>query len=172
MIRNVSDITFENFENPWNFFNLFLKTDKVGINNFLRKEGILATEIKCLKCEGMCSLRVYSRVAAGECKKNRNHEFSAYKFSFFERTKLDIPDILLFIISYLDNMTLKQCATRAGIDYSNTAVQWGSYIREVMVQYHHDIIKTTEFDGDVELDESVFGRKSKYHRGATKGKCI
>ena len=137
VIRDVSSITLADFENPWNFFNLFLNCDRLEMNTFLRREGLLSSEIDCPKCDGLCTLRKKMNAAACEvfrCKNNRNHEFSAYKFSFFEKCKIDIPDIMLFVVCYLDNMSLKQCAAKSGIDYLPiNAWFWGYYALRVLL---------------------------------------
>ncbi|CAC5426613.1 unnamed protein product [Mytilus coruscus] len=45
------------------------------------------------------------------------------------------------------------------MDYKNTSVNWASYIRELFCQYVSTIYDYTEFEGEVEFDESLFGRK-------------
>ena len=55
---------------------------------------------------------------------------------------------------------------KSNIDYS-TAVQWAAWIRDLLVQWVWEEVITQElkFDGIMEIDESLFGRKIKYHRG-------
>ena len=42
------------------------------------------------------------------CTINRNHERGIRYLSYFENANLTIPDIILFIKSYLDKLTLRQ----------------------------------------------------------------
>ncbi|CAG2192718.1 unnamed protein product [Mytilus edulis] len=88
---------------------------------------------------------------------------------FLEGSSFNIRDIIVFIKYYLECHTLLQCSKSANMDYKNTSVYWASYIRELFCQYVSTIYDYTEFEGEVELDESLFGRKVKYHRGNPSG---
>ena len=55
------------------------------------------------------------------------------------------------------------------MDYRHTAVNWASYIGELFCQYVFDTYERITFDGEVEIDESIFGRKVKYHKGQPRG---
>ena len=47
VIRNISDITFENFKNPWNFFNLFFFEHRQSENQqFLARRGYFGNRNK------------------------------------------------------------------------------------------------------------------------------
>ena len=41
-----------------------------------------------------------------------------------------------------------------------------------MKKYVWDVFRTTRFSGEVEIDESLFGRKCKYHRGYDRTKKV
>ncbi|CAG2198649.1 unnamed protein product [Mytilus edulis] len=99
----------------------------------------------------------------------KGHEYGMRKYSFFEGSSFNIRDIIVFIKYYLECHTLLQCSKSANMDYKNTSVNWASYIRELFCQYVSTIYDYTEFEGEVELDESLFGRKVKYHRGNSSG---
>ena len=94
------------------------------------------------------------------------------KNSFFEGSAYKIRDIMIFIKHYLEGNSLHQCALATGMDYRHTAVDWGSFIRELFCQYVHDSYGMTMFEGDVESDESLFGRKIKYNKGEPRGHKI
>jgi hypothetical protein len=51
------------------------------------------------------------------------------------------------------------------IIYTHTFVNWGSYAREIFCEFVYSTYKDLVFDGDVEIDESWFGRRVKYNRG-------
>ena len=67
---------------------------------------------------------------------------------------------------------MKQCALSTGMDYKTTAVNWASYIREMFMEYVYKNYQTLKFDTEVEIDESLFGRKIKYNRGRPTGQKI
>ena len=62
-------------------------------------------------------------------------------------------------------MTLNRCAKNAGISYGGTAVDWANFHREIFKEYIQTVLPNIIFEGDVEIDESLFGRRCKYHRG-------
>ena len=58
------------------------------------------------------------------------------------------------------------------MDYKHTAVNWASYIREIFCQYVFDTYNMMNFEGEVEIDASLFGRKVKYNKGQPRGHRI
>ena len=44
-------------------------------------------------------------------------------------------------------------------------MEWASFIRELFKENFHQNIKNLVMSGEIEIDESLFGRKIKYHRG-------
>jgi transposase-like protein len=58
---------------------------------------------------------------------------------------------------------------------SEAAVQWGQYVRDVMCEWfktQRDAVSIGGVNHVVEIDESLFGRKMKYHRGARLGQQV
>ena len=86
-------------------------------------------------------------------------------YSFFDRSNITIQDAMVFIKSYLDKMTLLQCSIFSGISYRSTAVNWASFLRELFKEHFFIHTRHRVLSGEVEIDESLFGRKMKYHRG-------
>ena len=78
---------------------------------------------------------------------------------FFEKSSYNIRDLIIFIKYYIEGHSLHQCALNTGMDYRHTAVNLASYIRELFCQYVFDTYERITFDGEVEIDESIFGRK-------------
>jgi hypothetical protein len=89
------------------------------------------------------------------------------KYSFLQGSSYDIRDLLLFIKkTFRWPIYLHQSASSTGMEYHHTYVDWASY--EFVYSTYKDIV----FDGDVEIDESLFGRKAKYNRGNPTGTRI
>lgn len=99
------------------------------------------------------------------CSKSRDHKCSIFKHLFFEGLKLYIWDIFMFTKCYLDNLTLKQRATFSGVSYGSRAVDWVEFIRELMKEFYKVHFKNMTISGTIEPDESIFGRRVKYHWG-------
>ena len=113
-------ISLKDFRNPWNFFNIFLTSEEEA-HAWCRKEGLLATSLPCDKCDGELTLRKRKGFVANEsfrCNKNTSHETQTRRYSFFENSKLPVNDIMLFTKSYLENNSLRQCATFAQLELS------------------------------------------------------
>lgn len=71
----------------------------------------------------------------------------------------------LFIKSYLEKNSLAQCARFSGMAYKSTTVNWACFMREVFKEYFHNTLRNVKFQGIVEIDESLFGRRVKFHKG-------
>lgn len=99
------------------------------------------------------------------CNGNKQHKMSSRLYSFFDRSNLVLQDIILFIRSYLEKNSLAQCARFSGMAYKSTAVNWACFMREVFKEYFHNTLRNVKFQGIVEIDESLFGRRVKYLKG-------
>ena len=170
-IEKVNELEFKDFVNPWSFHALFISCDEV-VYAWLREKGFLASTLTC-HCGKEAKLNRRNRLKDGFTFRCRgDHEFSMRKNSFFEGSSYNIRDLVLFMKTYIQGCSLKQCALSVGMDYRHTAVNWASYIRELFTQYVFDTYKTLKFTGEVEIDESLFGRKIKYNKGQPRGNRI
>ena len=152
-LNALEDIETSDFNNPWNFYYLFL-SDESTIQNWCTDNGLLARSIKCtanVNFEDTETGQVQSRTCGGlmilkprlskpdntifSCSLHNRHEQAYRTYSFFEKSNLTISDIMVFIKSYLDNLTLMQCARFTGIAYKGTAVNWASFIRELFKEF-------------------------------------
>ena len=79
---------------------------------------------------------------------------------------------MMFIYNYAQGSTLFDATLAGGMAYTSTGVDWASFVRDICVEYYVQEIEKTKFDGVVEIDESLFGRKVKHNRGAPLGKRI
>ena len=101
------------------------------------------------------------------CQKNSNHSKSILVDSFFSNSHLHPRDVLILIVQYLDGSPQYKAAFQAGISGSATKVNWCSYIRDVCCQKVYELLHHSDiqFNGIVELDESLFGLKKKHGKG-------
>ncbi len=162
--------TFKDLENPWTFHALFLQ-NKYEVVRWLQRTGLLADECRCDKCDVYCNLCERKRNKDGlswRCP-SRRHEYSIRRNSFFERSHFPIEDIVQFVKCFLDGNTLLACAKFSGVDYKKTSVEWANLVRELCKQWVWDLYQNVQLEGEVEIDESLFGRRCKYHRGNPHG---
>jgi hypothetical protein len=167
--ENASEISFSDFSNPWTFYALFSRDD-LTVATWLIEQGLLGRSRPCERadCDGDMRLARRSGRLLGytlRCNRSRDHEVSIMKYSFFERSKLDVRDIMQLIKTYLEGLSLGMTSRYAGVSYTGTAVDWGSFIRELMKEYFHVRLSQKKMSGIVEIDESLFGRRVKFHRG-------
>ena len=167
-INEINTLEIKEFQNPWSFHSLFISGDDI-VYNWLRKNGLLASDLTC-QCGKEAKLNRRNRLKDGYTFRcGSQHEFTMHKNSFFEKSSYNIRDLIIFIKYYIEGHSLHQCALNTGMDYRHTAVNWASYIRELFCQYVFDTYERITFDGEVEIDESIFGRKVKYHKGQPRG---
>jgi hypothetical protein len=41
----------------------------------------------------------------------------------------------------------------------NIAINWESFVREIFMEYHYRQVRNTKLKGEIEIDESLFGRR-------------
>ena len=76
---------------------------------------------------------------------------------------MKVNDMMNFTRSYIEGHSLKMCASHAGILYNSTAVDCGSFIREIFKEYFHRTESHIQLSGEVQIAESLFQRRAKYH---------
>ena len=59
-----------------------------------------------------------------------------------------------------------------GVTYGPSSVKLAKHIRKLMMRYVHRMLQRIKFKGEIEIDESMFGRKVKHHRGNPRGTKI
>lgn len=98
--KNVTDITFADFANPWNFYKVFLSSD-ITVINWLQDQGLLVRDLLCPSCGAETKLsRRSQRIDGYVLKCPQRHEITIRLNSFFERSKIPIRDILQFIYCF------------------------------------------------------------------------
>lgn len=169
--NDASSITFEDFANPYTFFNLLGATNEIFVD-WLQNHKLIATEYACQvdNCVGICTRKQRNGKSEGftlRCNVDRNHEYSIKTNSIFSGTKVPIRDLMVFFRSHMNKLSMRLSASEAGIDYKHTAGDWSKILRCLFMEYVyvHVINAPLKFSGTVEIDESLFGRKVKSHRG-------
>ena len=169
--EQVNDIVICDFDNPYTF-SLLMLSEQQQLIQFLQHNGLLCDDVICEKCSSVCRTALRSRESEGfsfRCQKDKNHEYSIKRYSMFSNCQINIRDMLVFIRSYLLKMSLKACAQEAGMDYRHSAVDKARFIRDFFKEYVYKYVVNREnpmvFQGTVEIDESLFGRAIKNHRG-------
>ena len=157
-------MTIRDLNNPFNRYSLLLSSPHQLIC-WLQKESLLVDIIRCERYDDDCHLGVQERVIGGfvwHCRSR--HEISIRRHSIFSKSPFHLQDIN-FVITYAEGQSLWKCSEAAGIGYGSTAVDWGSFCRDLFMEYYVREIRDVKLSGQVEMD----GRRTKYHRGDPRG---
>ena len=76
----------------------------------------------------------------------------------------------LCFVDHILKKKLLQCAKEAGICYNNSAVHWANFIRDIMAEKVIQNLDNIRLTGEIEIEESQFGKKCKYNRGRARPK--
>ena len=166
--KKITDVCIEDLNNLHTFILLLNSTDE-NLLQWLRHHGILAIEMICENCGfdmKLCNRKGKPFNKTWRCKNNRNHELSILRYSFFEGGHHPVQDYLVFIFGLISKMPLYKSSQLSGLAYGNTAVDWANFCREVLMEwiFVHVLDSNLKFQGEVQIDESLFGHKIKYHR--------
>ena len=74
-----------------------------------------------------------------------------------------------FLITYAEGWSLYHCSQIAGVGYGSMAVDLASFCRDLFTEYYVRHVRDEQFSGEVKIDESLFGRRTKHHRGDPRG---
>ena len=97
--------------------------------------------------------------------KGSNHRETAAKYSYFEKNKFNVRDIIFFIMDYLNELMLYRCKILANMSSQSTPVNYAQFIRDIMSQKMCNVMNTVLLNGEIEIDESAFGCVRKYRLG-------
>jgi hypothetical protein len=134
-----------------------------------QETGVLYHHIACPDCGSGMSMQVFARYADGLCwhctKKACGKRVTIRKDSYFEKSRLPLSILFRILYCYMryDKMLQKYVADIAGVS-ENTMVEWGNFMRETISNY---FLKNPVILGGkhaVQIDESLFGGRRKYHR--------
>ena len=149
-----------------------MSSTKDDFIEWLQQNGLLLQSYDCTGegCGGKCNRCKRTGKSEGHtmrCNKNRNHEYSIKTNSVFSGTKVPLRALMVYFRSFLNQDSMRLSASEAGIDYKHTAVDWSNMIRAMFMEYVYVEVHTKlmKLSGTIEIDESLFGRKVKAHRG-------
>ena len=138
------------------------------------ENNLICSNIDCQKCHRPYNLSTCKDkidMFSWHCRNIKEHcdskdfEHSIRQFSFFQHSHFTFQDIFQFIYSFLQKQTMLQCNKLSGIDYKHSAVDWCNFITEICKMYVYKLYETVQLEGEIEIDESLFGKKTKHHRG-------
>lgn len=137
--HDILNAQWDDLVNPYNFFALMNTTTGMFIS-WMQKQGLLAQSMPCQVCNQKCKLGIRTDVPDGYCWRcPKKHRTALRTNTFFEKSQFSIQDIILFVKLYLDKMTLGHISLQTGMNYSNTCVQWGVYVREIFKEYFYQV---------------------------------
>ena len=175
---NVFESTIVDLLNPFIFYRVVTMGPR-QIVMWLQKEKLLKLIDRCPKCGSSVKLNNRESSLDGcsyRCNGKSKHETGVRYGSFFHAFKLPLGDVLNFIRDYVLGLSIRKCSEHINCSYGTTAIRYGLLIREIMMQFCYDTYfgdtDYMQLPGPVEVDESVFGRKTKYHKGRAVGQQI
>jgi len=163
---------FSDFSNPWNFYALMQSSDSV-VHSWMRERGLLLTTYTCTKENCQRKMKVCPRPNKKDgftlrCEAKNCSEFGIRKNSLFEGSHFTFQDLMYFLKCFLEGQLLISMSKQTGMAYKSTSVEWAKTVRELFKQYIFEYVHGMNdmiFDELTELDESIFGRRVKYHKG-------
>eukprot|EP00057_Strongylocentrotus_purpuratus_P023867 XP_011678341.1 PREDICTED: uncharacterized protein LOC105445032 [Strongylocentrotus purpuratus] len=135
----------------------------------MMKQGLLSDKKVCLHCQKECRLverKGKHHSFRWRCRKNDIHkdvEFSITENSSSWCSHFAFQDVKEFIRDLLLKNSLRCMSTQAGFDYKKTAVDWANFVRDLVRLFVKEA--PIKLSGEVEVDESLFGRRCKYDKG-------
>jgi transposase-like protein len=135
-----------------------------------QSRGLLHSTMACKSCSAGMKIEKYTKSSDRLCWRclelSCQKRVSIHIGSYFEKHKLSLAKIFMILFCSLkyNKMLLKDMADITDV-HENMLVDWGNYVRESISSYflkHPLILGTRE---PVQIDESMFGGRCKYHKG-------
>ena len=150
LLVNVSQNTISSLDHLWQ-----ITKEKQTVVENLRKMNLFPKEIHCNKCQIKMNIRNYPICLVGykfyciKCKQVKSIRTN----NFFYNTRTDLTDITCRFLPHLNRKMI---------------IDWYSFCRDVCIK--HFIDNPVKFSNglvksELQIDESIFGKKRKYHRG-------
>ena len=161
------DIHLKDFDNLWNITTVCNQ----NVEDFLQwlwSNNLLLdpSTFPCPKCNSGLVWYKKSGRPYGILQCSQGHALSVLHNSFFSNSQIPLPDHFMFMREFVYGSSLKKCCRDSGISYTCAGVTWASYYRDIFIQDVFEQLKVVKLRGVEEIDESLFGNKIKYHRGA------
>jgi transposase-like protein len=138
----------------------------------MQQVGILASMMKCRKCSGNMNVVKRTDKGDGYCwrcpRKACKARISIREGSYFEGHRLSLGHLFMIIYCHFNFPKMLNTDIAKIVDcHLNTVTDWGRYIRESISHYYLENPIILGINGHaVQIDESLFGGKCKYHRGS------
>lgn len=135
----------------------------------LSRVGILHTTCECRCGEAMeiveCQSSKYSDLLCWHCQ-TCNHDESVRQNSFLSGKQLSMKKIIQLLWCYCEELNIEKSRRYCGV-HETTAIEYLKIFRKCLGYAMSDWLEQGKLGthGIVELDESVFKKKPKYHRG-------
>lgn len=135
---------------------------------FFQRHGVLPKELKCPKCNSICTLRTdkhlfrcHHSVRLPHSKKRRPCGFteSQFKGSFLDGARIDPWKVLIFIQMYCDKIYSQSHACKNLYISSRTVVDWRSFCSEVCEHWLNNQDPVGGQGVVVEIDETLVVRR-------------
>jgi transposase-like protein len=135
----------------------------------LRRAGILYSEVHC-SCGQAMSVQGRVDILDGQtwrCSKNScKKRASIRKDSYFSHSNLPLGTMWMIIVCFLKFPKMLNCYLSEILDVSeHTLVNWGNFVRETISHFYLANPLILGGKHAVQVDESLFGGRRKYHRG-------
>uniref|UniRef100_A0A0K2TUX6 Putative LOC101846883 [Aplysia californica] n=1 Tax=Lepeophtheirus salmonis TaxID=72036 RepID=A0A0K2TUX6_LEPSM len=144
-------------------------SEETSVTLLRRYDLLRSNPPNCEVCQGDMTEVKYRKTRIWRCTKHKTVRKTLRHGSFFERSKLDLSQLLLLLHLWVFETSIKDCATLTKID-KNTIIEWYRSIRQVC----SDPIITSSYKIGgpgkiVQIDESLFG---KTENNAPIQKCV
>ena len=153
-----------------------LTKDYASTSTWLREHDLM---YKGMKCEGC---RLWETEVLDKDRKLDGHNWkcsrckqktSVRKGSFFQQSHLKLATIVRIMYLFVMNVPLMVAKQMLGGEVGKTCLMdWYNFMRDICTSHlqRHPVRLGGAADDDiVEVDESLYKRKNKYHRGADRG---
>lgn len=137
----------------------------------LQRLKLLHSSMACSKCEIAMTMIEHGHFAQdGHCwwcnRTSCKRRVSIRTDSYFARSHLSLGSCFMIIFCYLKYGKMLQKDMADILEVSEMAMtDWGNYIRETISSYFLQNPLKLGANSPVQIDESLFGGRCKYHRG-------
>lgn len=146
--------------------------DNDTLKQFFRDKGLLALSVDCTECGVTMRETNKGNVLDGFVWKCYNKDCTKYKTTLRSRTNsnlanfnLSYKQVLLLSLAWFMESSVEQAIAEANVS-KPTAIKFYDYLRSKSCAYWQDCDKRLGGDNIiVQIDESLFSHKPKYHRG-------
>lgn len=150
------------------FCNILCSTEKCI--SYMMSKGLLKNHMVCV-CEEDMTLMKRGDLSDGKvwnCRKCLKRT-SIRKNSFFENSRLPLEKLMQIIYGFGLDFQIYQCKKLMPEIDEKSLIDWYSFLRDVCSAslLRNPVKLGSGVDSEiVEIDESLFGKKRKYHRGS------